>query len=82
MSGIFTQLGSIVLVFFPALLLRFMYVNKHKMKDKEFRESKSSIYENLSFNGDNATILEPFISMMRVLIFTASLIYLQDFRYF
>ncbi len=81
-SGIFAQLGTIVLVLFPALLLRFMHNERHKMKDKEFRESLSPIYENLSPKGDNATVLEPFISMVRVLIFTSMLIYLQDFRYF
>ena len=59
-----------------------MYVNRHKMKDKEFRESLSPIYENLSSRENNAIILEPFFSMVRVLIFTASLIFLQDFRYF
>jgi hypothetical protein len=52
------------------------------MAEKEFRESRSAIYEKLSPRGDIATVLEPFISLVRVLIFTASLIYLQDFRYF
>jgi hypothetical protein len=59
-----------------------MHNQRHRMKDEEFRKSLDSIYGNLSFREDNATILEPFISMVRVLIFTSMLIFLQDFKYF
>jgi hypothetical protein len=59
-----------------------MHNKRHRIADKEFTESRSAIYENLSYKGDNATIMEPFISMMRVLIFTSMLIFLEDFKYF
>ena len=36
----------------------------------------------MASNSDRATLQEPFISVIRVLILTAALIYLQKFRYF
>jgi hypothetical protein len=59
-----------------------MYNRRHRMADKEFREQRRAIYENLSPRADNATIMEPFISMVRVLVFTSMLIFLQDYKYF
>ena len=71
-----------MLVGYPIFLLWFMFENKSKIKNKEFREKYNPIYENLSFKDEKATLMEPFISVMRVLILTAVLIFLQKFRYF
>jgi hypothetical protein len=59
-----------------------MLTNKTKIKDKQFRENYNAIYENLSLKDDKATLMEPFLSLARVLILTAALIFLQKYRYF
>jgi 2-oxo-4-hydroxy-4-carboxy--5-ureidoimidazoline (OHCU) decarboxylase len=53
-----------------------MLTRKEKVKDKEFREKYNSIFEILSFKDERALLLEPFISVTRVLIFTAVLVFL------
>jgi hypothetical protein len=53
-----------------------MLTRKDKVKDKEFREKYKPIFEILSFKDEIATLLEPFISVTRVLILTGTLIFL------
>jgi hypothetical protein len=81
-SGIFASVGAISLVLYPIFLLRFMLTSKEKVKDREFREKYNPIFEMLAFKDERPTLLEPFIKVIRVLILTASLIFLQKFRYF
>ena len=71
-----------MLVFYPVFLLSFMLSSKEKVKDKEFRKKYNPIFEILAFKDERAIILEPFISVMRVLILPATLIFLQKLRFF
>ena len=59
-----------------------MFENKGKIKNLLFREKFNKIFENLSFKDEKGTLIEPFISVMRVLILMAVLIFLQNYRYF
>ncbi len=81
-SGIFAQIGAIVLIAYPVFLILFTFKNKNKIKNTEFRKKYSPIYENMASNNDRTTLLISSISVIRVLILAAVIIYLQKYRYF
>lgn len=82
-SSNITVIAVFVLVGFPIYSYTFLLKNRAKLHTKKFKEKYEALYEGLNYKrGHYLVLAEPAFSFVRILIFTSSLILLQEYRYF
>jgi magnesium-transporting ATPase (P-type) len=77
------MLGTVIIFGFPLWLLIFLNAKKDKLHLKKYRDKYGEVYEHLAYRREGPkALLEPGLSLVRVLILTFTLIFLQEWRYF
>ena len=83
LSGNLAIIGAFVLIGLPIFVLFFLQNKSKKLHLASYRNKYGTIYEELSYKREGkAALMEPFISLMRVLLLTLSLLLLKEYRYF
>ena len=83
LSGNLAIIGAFVLIGLPIFVLFFLQTKSKKLYLANYRNKYGTIYEELSYKREGkAALMEPFISLMRVLLLTLSLLLLKEYRYF
>ena len=78
-------IGSFVLIGLPIFMLFFLLKKSKNLRERSYKNKFGTLYAELNYNyiwKDKVVLLEPFFSLMRVLLLTLSLLLLKDFRYF
>lgn len=82
-SLIFSMLGSVMLIVFPIFVLCFLQKKSKLLHLASYRQKYGTLYEILSLKKEgNKTLLEPFFTLMRILLLILSLILLKEYKYF
>jgi len=79
----FAMVGTMVLIGFPIFVLVFLQRKGNKLHLPKYRERYGKLYEELNYKREGKkALLEPFFSLVRILMLTLTLVLLKDYRYF
>jgi hypothetical protein len=71
----------IVIVILPVWTFDLLIRNKDNLNKEEFKQKFLSVYEQLKYKKEGAwTLAEPSISMVRMLLTCAALLFMQEYR--
>ena len=81
-SANFSFVAALTMISYPIWVTIFLHENRDELGDEKFKEKYESAYENLDYKKSKYSLFEPLIVCFRIITFTASLIFLQDYPYF